>query len=361
MKSSVAFFFTVLMIFSCSNRDKGIFPDTGPITESVYATVNIKPDSLYQVYAAVAGILQQNLIKEGDTVDNGQPLFQIDNNTPLLQVENARLNLELARKNLKGRNNVLEELQNQIATARLQYHNDSVNFSRQKNLWEQNIGSKNAFDQKKLAFEVSSNRLHLLEQQYERTERELLTGLQQAQNNYETSRIAKDEYTVTSLLDGRVYAVYKEPGELITQQTALGEVGSATNFIIELMIDEKDIVRIRPDQKVVMTLDAYGTKTFTAKIDRILPEKNERNQSFLVEAKFTDLPEQLYSGLAGEANIITAHREQAITIPRAYLVNDSTVRTPNGPVTISTGLQGIDRIEILSGIDSTTRIIKPGS
>lgn len=360
MKCGVAFFFAIMIIFSCKDQNQGIRPQSGPLTESVYATVTIKPDSLYQVYAAVAGILQQNLVREGDNVTQGQPLFQIDNNTPLLQVENARLNLELARKNLQGENNLLQELKNQIATARLQYHSDSVNFFRQKNLWEQNIGSKNSYDQKKLAFEVSSNRLSLLHQQYQRTERELYTGLKQAQNNYETSKIVKDEYSVTSILQGKVYAVFKEPGELITQQTALGEVGSASNFIIELMVDEKDIVRVHPGQRVILTLDAYGNATFKATITRILPEKNARNQSFIVEAAFTEMPPQLYSGLAGEANIITARKDRVLSIPRSYLVNDSTLRTPEGLIRVKTGLQSLERIEILSGIDSTTKILKPG-
>ncbi|MBL7473017.1 efflux RND transporter periplasmic adaptor subunit [Robertkochia sediminum] len=361
MKYGVAFFLIILIIFSCKDQNEGILPRSGPITESVYATVTIKPDSLYQVYAAVAGILQENLVREGDAVAKGQPLFQIDNNTPLLQVENARLNLELARKNLQGKNNVLQELKNQIATAKLQYHNDSLNYFRQKNLWEQNIGSKNAYDQKKLAYEVSRNRLALLQQQYERTERELVTGLQQAENNYQTSRITKDEYTVSSVLHGTVYAVYKEPGELITQQTALGEVGSNKNFIIELMVDEKDIVKVQAGQQVVIALDAYQGQTFTATVYRILPEKNERNQSFMVEAQFVETPHKLYSGLAGEANIITAQKTQVLSIPRSYLVNDTTLRTEDGLITIQTGLQSLDRVEIISGIDPTTKVLKPGS
>lgn len=361
MKISAGIISIILLLFSCNNNDKGILPDAGPLTESVYASVTIKPDSLYEVYAAVAGILQDNLVKEGDTVTKGQPLFQIVNNTPLLQVENARLNLELARKNLSGQNNILEELQNQIQTAELQYHNDSVNFHRQKNLWEQGIGSRQSFDQKQLAYELSHNRLNLLKQQYERTERELLTGLQQAQNNYETSRISKDDYTVVSRLNGRVYAVHKEPGEIITQQHSLGNVGSATDFIIELMVDEKDIVKISHDQRVVLTLDAYGEQTFTAMITRILPEKNERNQSFTVEAKFEKLPSRLYAGLAGEANIIIAQKREALSIPRSYLVNDSLVRTKDGLQKVSTGLRSLERVEILSGIDKNTRILKPES
>ncbi|THD69832.1 HlyD family efflux transporter periplasmic adaptor subunit [Robertkochia marina] len=350
-----------LLLLSCTRQKTGVYPDTTPLTESVYASVTIQPDSLYEVYAAVAGILQQNLVSEGDTVSKGQPLFQIVNNTPLLQVENAKLNLELAQKNLSGEDNMLDELKSQIRTARLQYYNDSVNFERQRRLWEQGIGSKNTFDQKKLAYELSGNQLSLLQQQYHRTERELLTSLQKAENNYATSRISKDEFTVTSRINGKVYAVHKEPGELITQQHSLGNIGSMNTFIIELMVDEKDIVRVLPGQEVVIALDAYGKETFHAKITRILPEKNERNQSFLVEAEFNNPPQRLYAGLAGEANIITAHKNNALTIPSAYLVNDTLVRTKDGLIRVETGMRSLDKVEILSGIDENTELLKPGT
>lgn len=127
------------------------------------------------------------------------------------------------------------------------------------------------------------------------------------------------------------------------------------------MVDEKDIVRVLPGQEVVIALDAYGKKTFHAKITRILPEKNERNQSFLVEAEFNDPPERLYAGLAGEANIITAQKNNALTIPSAYLLNDSLVRTKDGLIKVETGMRSLDRVEILSGIDENTELLKPGT
>lgn len=349
-----------LLLGSCSHNEKGVYPEITPLTESVYASVTVQPDSIYEVYAAVAGILQKNLVSEGDTVVRGQPLFQIVNSTPLLQVENAKLNLELARKNLMGKDNILKELESQIRTAGLQYYNDSVNFSRQKRLWEQGIGSKNTFDQKKLAYELSNNHLTLLKQQYHRTERELQTQLQQAENNYSRSQVSKDEYTVVSRINGRVYAVNKEPGEIITQQHSLGNVGSTNDFIIELMVDEKDIVNILPGQEVIVVLDAYGKKTFYARIGRILPEKNERNQSFMVEAKFSTPPPRLYAGLAGEANIVIARSDSTLTIPRDYLIEDSLVRTTDGLRKVVTGLKSMERVEIISGVEAGTEILKPG-
>lgn len=345
---------------SCQGEKEGIYPDRSPLTESVYASATVVPDSIYEVYSSVAGILQNRWVEEGDTVVAGQPLFQIDNASPLLRSENARLNYELAQKNFSGSDNLLKELSNQIATAALQYENDSIQFFRQKALWEQQVGSRNTYDQKKLAFELSGNKLRLLQQQYARTQRELETRLSQAENDYQTSVNTRSDYTINARINGRVYRINKEPGELITQQTSLGTLGSSSRFIIELLVDEADIVRVRPGQEVIISLDAYPGDTFVAQIQRILPQKNERNQSFVIEAGFSKTPEQLYSGLSGEANIVVGHKEETLSIPRAYLVNDTAVQTTEGLIKVVTGMKNLDRVEILEGIDVDTRILKPG-
>ena len=50
------------LTFSCSKKEDKILPKKQDLTESVYTSVIIQPDSLYQVYAAVAGILENNLV-----------------------------------------------------------------------------------------------------------------------------------------------------------------------------------------------------------------------------------------------------------------------------------------------------------
>lgn len=48
-----------LLLFSCSKTKDKILPIQKNLTESVYASVTIQPDSLYQAYAIVAGILDK--------------------------------------------------------------------------------------------------------------------------------------------------------------------------------------------------------------------------------------------------------------------------------------------------------------
>ena len=103
---------SVLMIMlSCSSKQERVLPKEQTLTESVYSSVTIQPDSLYQVYAIVSGLLDANLVEEGDLVSENDHLFQIINNTPKLNTQNAKFSLELAKENYNGRDAVLSSIQ----------------------------------------------------------------------------------------------------------------------------------------------------------------------------------------------------------------------------------------------------------
>lgn len=356
---SILLFILLLIITSCIKNPVNIYPVERNLTESVYASVTIQPDSLYHAYAIVSGILDHNFVAEGDAVLKNQPLIQIVNNSPKLNTENAKFALELAKENFNGGAAILNSIKDEITAATLTYKNDSINYFRQKNLWEQQIGSQVQYDTKKLNYELASNNLKLLKGKYDRTKNELFTTVKQAENNYLNSLITTKDFTIKSNMNGKVYALYKEPGEIVSTLEPLAAIGSATNFIIEMLIDEVDIVKILKAQEVLVVLDAYNGSLFKAKVSKIFPKKDERNQTFLVEAVFDDPPKILYPGLSGEANIIIRKKNNALTIPKAYLIDENKVKTEDGLITITTGLQNLEYIEVLSGIDNETYIYKP--
>ena len=355
----IRIFIISLIIFSCSKEQDKILPTETTLTEAVYSSVTIQPDSLYQAYAIVAGILDANLVDEGALVLKGETIMQIINNTPKLNSQNAKFALDLAKENYNGSAAILSSIEEEIAAAKLKYKNDSINYFRQKNLWDNNIGSKAEFDARKLNYDLASNNLKLLSSKYNRTKNELLTTVKQAQNNYQTSLITTKDFAVNSKINGKVYALYKEPGEIVTTMEPLAAIGSATNFIIEMLVDEVDIVQISEEQDVLINLDAYADKVFKGKVSKIYPQKDQRNQTFKVEAIFENPPEVLYPGLSGEANIVIATKNKVLSIPKSYIIDGNKVKTDDGLVTITTGLQNMELIEVLTGIAKDTYIYNP--
>lgn len=356
----LSLFSAVLILnLACADKQETISPAVQDITESVYASVTIQPDSMYQVHAAVTGILERNLVEEGQLVTAGTVLLRVTDRSPELTAQNARLQLELATTNYSGESSPLKDLAAQIRTAELTYRDDSVNFRRQEKLWSQQIGSKAAYETRELAYRRSGNQLAQLRSEYRRLENELRTKMEQARNSYASSRANSDEFAPRSTINGRVYALNKEPGEVVVPNEPLAMVGSPDTFVAEMLVDEVDVVRVKTGQTALVSLDAYGDRVFEVVVDKIYPQKDERNQTFRVEAHFKAPPETLYPGLSGEANIVIARREGVLTIPRSYLVGKDSVLTPDGLRKVTTGLHTLDRVEISSGLDASSQLLNP--
>lgn len=347
-----------LLLLSCANKENGIFPERKTITESVYASITIQPDSLYKVYSSVQGIMETQFLEEGDAVHQGDAIAQIKNTSSQLQRSNDGLSLALAQEQSYGNTSLLKTIKNDMRSAQLKLSNDSINFYRQQRLWSNNIGSKATYENKKLNYELSKTTLESLLKKYEMTQLELETQMKQASNRYKSSTASSEDFKITSAISGKVYAFYKNTGEIVNTQEPIALIGSDSLFIIEMLVDEKDIVQVTREQSVRVILDAYKDKLFIATVSKIYPKKDERTQTFTVEAVFEKQPSVLYPGLTGEGNIIIAQKKNALVIPKNYLVGKDQVQTVNGLITIVTGMESIDSIEVLSGITAQTELLK---
>lgn len=349
----------ILFISGCTSTEESIQPEMKSITESVYASVAIQPAEAYQVHSAVTGIIDRIYHEEGDTIRKGDPILQITNTNPELNLENAKLSLDMAQKAYSGGSNVLKELEDEIEIAQLKLTNDSINFIKQRNLWEKNIGTQNTFEARELTYNTSKSNLAILLNRYQRTKDDLRIQLEQAENNYKNALNKKEEHLILSLIDGRIYSLLKEPGEMVSPQEPLAIIGKTNDFIIEMSVDEVDIAKLELDQTVIVALDAYPDQSFEAKVSKIYPQKNTATQTFTVEAVFDKQPTKLFSGLSGEANIVISTNTNALVIPRTYLTTEGEVQTDEGLIKVQIGLMDLQMVEILSGISADTNIYLP--
>lgn len=353
--------FALLIVWlasACQKQPESTQATQERITESVYASGIIKSKRQYQVYATVGGLLQTISVKEGDLVKKGDPLFVIKSETSQLNAENAKLAADFADLNTQG--DRLRELKTAIETARSKMLNDSILLVRQRGLWAQQIGSKVELEQRELAFVGSANNFEAAVLRYRDLQRQLKFAAAQSQKQLSISKNIAQDYIVRSQSDGRVYNISKELGEIVNAQTPLAIIGDAEQFVAELQIDENDIVRIQPGQRVLLTMDSYAGKVFEARIANIELLMNERTRTFTADADFTQPPPKLYPNLSTEANIVIQSKEKALTIPRSYLLNDSLVILANKEKRkVELGLRDYQKAEILSGLNAGESILKP--
>lgn len=348
-----------ILFFACKQAsDQSIQPTRQNITESVYASGIIKSQNQYQVFSTVSGLLQEILVKEGDLVKKGSPLFILSNETARLNTENARLAAEFA--DLATKDDRLNEAQISIETARIRMINDSILWIRQKGLWDQNIGSKIELEQRELAFSNSKNVYLSSLYRYNDLQKQLRFASQQSKKLLSISQTLTQDYIIKSQTEGRVYSIVKEVGEIINPQTPIAIIGNANDFILELQVDEYDIVKIKKGQKTWVTLDSYNGEVFEAEITNINPIMNEKSRTFKVEADFINKPPVLYPNLTLEANILLNERKEVLTIPRNYLIGDSLVLLVNKEKRkVQIGLKDYQKAEVLTGLSADDKIIMP--
>ena len=344
---------------SCGSDRETTLPQVGQITESVYASGVVKAAGQYKVYPTVTGPVLALLVQEGDTVRAGTALLHIDDRSSRANERSAAAQLQLLVLNASDQGPVLAQLRQALEQARERYLLDSANVVRQRALWAQQIGSRAELDQRELAFTGSRTAWRNAARSLEETRARLRTELEVARNTAVISAAGNADRTPQSLIDGVVYDLLVEPGELATPQQPVAIIGSATDLFLELEVDERDIARVKVGQEVAVTLELYS-EAFPAAVTRIVPLMDARTRTFTVEAHFTERPPQLYPNLTAEANIVLARKARALTVPASYLLpGDSVLTGPEARTAVRIGLRDLERVEVLSGIDSTTVLYRP--
>lgn len=352
---------SLLIIFffiSCGEEQEKINPVEENITESVYASGIVKSSDQYQVFSPVNGIIQRIFVTEGDSIKKGGSILQVKNEQAQLNIEGAQLGVESA--SINANRDKLNELRANINFLKTKVQNDSILMERQRRLWDQQIGTRIELEQRELAYRNSIAAYEAAVSRYRDLQTQINLASEQSRNNLRLSKTVAGDFTIKSNMNGKVYSLFRNEGEMVNTQTPIAVIGGDGEFMLELQVDEYDIGKIVPGQKVLITMDSYKNEVFEAEVTRILPLMNERTRSFTVEAIFTKRPDALYPNLTTEANIILQTKEKAITIPRDYLINDSMVIMADGEKRkVVTGVMDFQKVEILSGLTTSDEIMKP--
>jgi HlyD family secretion protein len=352
------FAFFLLVAMSCKKKAEVTSPTVVNISESVYASGIVKSKNQYQVYSTVNGLIQEIIVTEGDLVKKGDPLFKILNEPSRLNSSNAKLASDYA--DLKANADKLKAAKVNSELAHSKLKNDSLLFVRQANLRKQGVGSVVELEQRELAYKNSVTNYEVSLLTYRDLKRQLEFASNQAENNLKISNALAGDYTLKADVDGKVYKILKEKGEFVNTQNPVAILGDASEFILEMKVDEFDIVRLREGQKVLFTMDSYKGQVFEAIVTKIEPLMNEQSRSFTVNAQFISKPAVLYPNLSAEANIVINTKERALTIPRNYLIGDSVVLVNKDERRrVNVGLRDYQKVEILSGLSASEVIYKP--
>ena len=359
MKQYVLVFSALLIMHSCKEKQV-VQPEIRQLTEAVYASGTLIPENEYKVVAATDGFLERAMVKEGDSVRKGQVLFKLTNNDQQAQVNAAA---QLLQKTLPvtGNNSpAVMEIENRLAAARIRLENDRQQYERYKNLYDQNAISASNYEKYMLQYQTTSKEVGSLQQQLQQQRLSSALQLQQANNQLQIASTSRGHGMIKSFSDGVVFEVLKQTGDMIYPNQPIALVGGG-KMIAKLLVDEDDFEKVQEGQKVLITMDAYPGKTFTATLYKIYPLLNKVEQSFRVDALFDDeLPAKVY-GLNIEANIVIKEKAEALVIPKHAIRKGDSVLVKEGDrvvaVRITRGAEDDEWVQVTNGLNSVSQSI----
>lgn len=347
----------------CLNREKPVHPSRRDVTQAIYASGKVYPLNYYRANSSVGGYLQKLYVQVGDSVHEGQPLFSIKNELSDYNISVARNNMTLAKSNLAENSSMMKAAREEIAAAYTKFRLDSTNYVRYKNLWAEQATTQVALDQARTLSETSFQNYQRAQETYKSTRQKLRTDVANAEQVYKSQQVGKDNFTINSAINGRVYDIAGRLGELIAPQVVVMEIGQVGAYEVELAIDETDINWIHEGQEVVYSSDAFPNRYFSGKIKKIYPKIGLVNKSIKALATI-EMPADVkfYAGSTIEANIIFEKQKNVLVLPKFYVHNDSVRVNRDGKaqrIKIKTGLNDVEFVQIVEGLSEQDEVFKP--
>jgi HlyD family secretion protein len=258
----------------------------GDVREVISSSGPLAPTKVVLVGSQVSGIVKKVYVSSNDPVVQGQLLAEID---PSL------LSADLAEA--KGR-----LMQSEAQTAEAQ-----TDYDRAKSLIAKGFIPESEFQKAEATLKIRKGELLCAQ-----------AAVQRAQSNL-------DYASVRSPIKGTVLLKAVEEGQTLASQFAtptLFEIAEdLSSMEISVAVDESDVSLIHKGQKVLFTVEAYPSRTFTGEVDKIRLKPREIanvvNYIVVVEARNDD--GLLLPGMTAEASFVQDERKDVLKVSNSAL------------------------------------------
>lgn len=286
----------------------------GDIVQSIHATTSIEAKREADVYSKMVGFCNRIFVEEGDFVQAGDPLAKLDDEEAGLAFEQAAARLHKAQND----------------------HERAVE------LHAGGLISEQAFQDLSVQFRL-------------------------AKADYDLSKKRLDDTSIVAPLSGVVTDRDIKLSDLVSTTQPLFKIVDLYDLEAEVHIPEQDYAKVRRGQEATLKIDAFPEKSFQGKVERKSPVID--SQSGTAEATIAvQNPEGvLRPGMFVRVRIVIAVHPDALIIPReailmqgerktVYSVREGAARE----VTVRTGFQEGDRVEILEGLTEEDLVVVRG-
>jgi len=309
------------------------------------------------VSAKVTGKIQEIYVEEGMAVKKDQVLARLD---PV----NIQTVLTMSERELDASRRNLAEIEVRLADARR-------TLARNESLVQQKLISESALETSQADVNALSARLEASKAQVKVSESQVAMR-----------KIDFDDTQVRAPFSGVVISKDAQPGEIVSPMSAGGgftRTGIATivdmdSREVEVDVNEAYINRVKPQQRVEATLDAYPDQTLAAHVINIVPTADRTKATVRVRIGFDKLEPQILPDMGikvrflDDQPVAAANPAQGprVRVPSVavqkvdgaafvWVVNDG--RVERRAVTLGPESEG--NVEVLAGVNSGEELVSP--
>lgn len=330
--------------------------DRGEIVAAVNATGSITPLSTVVVGSQMSGQVLQILADYNSEVKEGQVLVRLDPTQVKAKLDGARADLANTRAMRlvqeaqieQGKADVMRaEAARMDALAKLaqveaQLGDAERNFGRQRELATRGFTPQATLDTSRAAAESQrasrdSARAQIASAEASKASIEANLKVYEAQIGAIDAQIAQKSAVVRQIEVDLANTEIRSPvdGTVVKRQIELGQTVAASLQAPELFlvaqnlrsmeiyanVDEADVGRVRPDQRVTFTVNAYPNRNFEGRVKlvRLGSQTIQNVVIYTAVISFENPRMELLPGMTANLRIISERREDVIRVPNAAL------------------------------------------
>lgn len=321
-------------------KDKGLSVTTDLIKARdleaiVSASGKIQPKRLVNISAETAGRVVDLAVNEGDRITKGQFLLQIDPKSLRTRVEGNTASLQSAEA-------LLEQLRQSVETARVQVDQAQQNLTRQRNLWAQQLTTREALDKAENDLKAAQSAL----QEREKQVNAQASRIAQERATLDSARYDLTKVRMESPIDGIVTRRNIQQGEtavigtMNNAGTVLLQLADMSVIQAEVEVDETSIPNVQLGQKAKITIDAMPDRSFKGHVSEIgnspiqaAPgSAGTQATNFKVVVILDEPVPEVRPGFTATADITTATRKDVVSVPIPAVAVRELVYDANGQV-----------------------------
>jgi RND family efflux transporter MFP subunit len=325
---------------------------------------------------AVPGTVARLLVNLGDRVRAGQVLAELDTQEYALAVDQAEATL-LATQNQVARTRAqaaaaeanLRQVRESIKTweanqnrARVALEEARINLDRTRQLHQRELIAARDLDAARTQYETMLAQYQGAQVEMTQYPDRVRAAEAALESDRSAARVAESEIkqreaalgiarkrladaTLRAPISGAIAKRHVNPGEFLKENTAVFTIVALDPVKYTGTVPERHTPDLKVGQPLQLTVEAYGSATFTGQITRLAPAVDVQTRTLELEGRVPNADGRLLPGFFAKGVVLTGRDAAAVFVPAEAL----------------THVAGITKLFVIADGRAQERLVKPGA